>query len=131
MDKIIFTNGCFDILHAGHLKLLKEAKGFGDILVVGLNSDNSVRTLKGKDRPINCQKDRKEMLLALKYVDKVIIFNELTPLKLVKKIKPNVLVKGSDWKDKVVVGSEYAGEVRLVNIKPQISTTEIIKKIRK
>lgn len=127
----VFTNGCFDILHTGHIKLLREARNLGDILIVGLNSDSSVRRIKGKGRPVNSQKDRKEMLLALKYVDKVVIFNELTPLKLIKRIKPDVLVKGSDWKNKRLFGSEYAGKVKFVNVKPMISTTLIIKKIRK
>ena len=103
---VVFTNGCFDILHAGHVTYLAQAKKFGDILIVGLNSDLSVRQIKGPDRPINSEKARALVLSALQMVDYVVIFNEPTPIKLIHAIKPDILVKGSDWAKKKVAGSE-------------------------
>ena len=104
--KIVFTNGCFDILHYGHIKYLSSARSYGDILVIGLNSDASVRRLKGDKRPINTEKDRAEILAALENVDHVIIFNEDTPYKLIKSLKPDILVKGGDWRKEKIVGAD-------------------------
>ena len=129
--KIIFTNGCFDILHIGHIKYLEKAKEFGDTLILGLNSDSSVNKLKGKNRPINSQKDRALILASLKVVDYVVIFDEDTPLELIKLIKPDVLVKGSDYKDKEVAGQEIAKELKLIKFIDGKSTTKTIEKIQK
>lgn len=134
--KIVFTNGCFDIIHAGHVDYLEKAKalGVGDILVVGLNSDNSVRRLKGKDRPINPVKYRKKVLEALKPVDLVIIFEENTPENLIKQVKPDILVKGGDYTADTIVGADfvksYGGKVAIIDFVYDISTTKIIQKIR-
>lgn len=127
--KIVFTNGCFDILHLGHVKYLQEAKSFGDVLIVGVNSDASVKRLKGESRPINGEYDRAYLLSALKSVDYVVIFNEDTPYELIKRVQPDVLVKGGDYEDKEVVGSDIAKEVRLVQFVDGKSTTCIISKI--
>jgi len=129
--KIIFTNGCFDILHIGHIKYLEKAKEFGDTLILGLNSDSSVNKLKGKNRPINSQKDRALILASLKVVDYVVIFDEDTPLELIKLIKPDVLVKGSDYKGKEVAGQEIAKELKLIKFIDGKSTTKTIEKIQK
>jgi len=126
--KIVFTNGCFDILHSGHVKYLKEAKSFGDILVLGLNSDDSVKRLKGESRPINTASDRAEVLASLESVDYVVEFTEDTPYELIKAIKPDVLVKGGDYEGKEVVGSDIAKETRLVQFVDGKSTTNIIKR---
>ncbi|MGB9766148.1 MAG: D-glycero-beta-D-manno-heptose 1-phosphate adenylyltransferase [Sulfurihydrogenibium sp.] len=132
--KIVFTNGCFDIIHAGHVDYLEKAKSLGDFLVVGLNSDDSVRRLKGKDRPVNPQEHRKKVLSALKPVDLVIIFDEDTPERLIKEIKPDVLVKGGDWKIENIVGADfvksYGGKVLTIDFVYDTSTTKIISKIR-
>lgn len=128
--KIVFTNGCFDILHAGHIKYLNKAKKLGDILIVGLNSDDSVKRLKGKTRPINPQNSRALLLSALEFVDFVVIFDEDTPLNLIEKIRPAVLVKGADYAGKEVVGSSIAKEVVLVEFEDGFSTTNIINKIK-
>lgn len=128
--KIVFTNGCFDILHAGHIKYLNKAKKLGDILIVGLNSDSSVKRLKGKTRPINPQNSRALLLSALEFVDFVVIFDEDTPLNLIEKIRPAVLVKGADYVGKEVVGSSIAKEVVLVEFEDGFSTTNIINKIK-
>ncbi|ARR01643.1 D,D-heptose 1-phosphate adenosyltransferase / 7-phosphate kinase [Campylobacter vicugnae] len=128
---LVFTNGCFDIMHIGHISYLQKAKMLGDILVVGLNSDNSVRELKGKDRPVNVQYDRAAMLCAMEFVDFVVIFDELTPHELIKAIKPDILVKGADYKDKEIVGSEFAKRVELIEFIEGKSTTKIIEKIKK
>lgn len=131
--KIVFTNGCFDVLHIGHISYLKKAKELGDILIVGLNSDASVKKLKGENRPINNQHDRAKMLLSLKFVDYVVIFNEDTPLEIIKKIKPNILVKGEDYKNKLVVGKDfvesYGGKCMLLPFVSGFSTTNILSKI--
>lgn len=127
---IVFTNGCFDILHKGHVSYLQKAKELGDILVVGLNSDRSVKALKGEERPINSQEDRAYLLASLECVDFVIIFDELTPYELIKEISPSILVKGADYEGKEVVGSEFAKEVRLLEFVEGKSTTNIIKKIK-
>lgn len=128
--KIVFTNGCFDILHFGHISYLKKAKSFGDILIVGLNSNHSIKKLKGDSRPINDEYDRANILKALECVDFVIIFDEETPLNLIKKIKPDILVKGADYQGKEVVGSEIVKDVRLVEFIPNKSTSNIIKTIQ-
>ena len=133
--KIVFTNGCFDIIHAGHVDYLEKAKALGDVLVVGLNSDESIRRIKGKDRPVNIQEHRKRVLEALKPVDLVIIFEEDTPERLIKEIKPDVLVKGGDWSIENIVGADfvksYGGEVKTIDFVYDISTTKIIEKARK
>lgn len=128
--KIVFTNGCFDILHIGHVKYLEKAKNFGDILILGLNSDDSTHRLKGKNRPINTQDDRAYILASLEVVDYVVIFNEDTPLDLIKLIKPDVLVKGGDYEGKAVVGQDIAKELKLVQFIDAKSTSKTIKKIR-
>jgi len=128
--KVVFTNGCFDILHAGHVKYLEEAKSYGDILVVGLNSDASVKRLKGESRPINVWEDRAAVLAALESVDFVVGFEEDTPYELIKAVQPDILVKGGDYAGKEVVGSDIAGETRLVNFVDGKSTTKIIRKAR-
>lgn len=129
--KIVFTNGCFDIIHPGHIKLLSQSKKKGDVLIVGLNSDRSIRKLKGKTRPILNQKGRVEVLEAIEYIDYIVIFNSLTPLNIIKKISPDYLVKGGDWKKEEIVGREYSKKVVRINLKKNFSTTGIIKKIKK
>lgn len=128
--KIVFTNGCFDILHKGHVSYLNVAKSFGDVLILGLNSDESVKRLKGEDRPINTQEDRAYILSALECVDYVVIFNEDTPYELISKVKPDVLVKGADYEGKEVVGSNIAKETKLVEFVDGKSTTKTIEKIK-
>jgi D-beta-D-heptose 7-phosphate kinase/D-beta-D-heptose 1-phosphate adenosyltransferase len=127
--KVVFTNGCFDILHIGHVKYLEIAKSFGDVLILGLNSDSSVKRLKGESRPINSEYDRAYILAALECVDYVVVFEEDTPYELIKAVKPNILVKGGDYEGKEVVGSDIADELRLVEFVDGKSTTNIIKKI--
>ena len=130
--KIVFTNGCFDILHPGHLKILKESKEKGDILIVGLNSDKSVKNLKGKKRPIISQLDRANILSSLNVVDYVVIFNEKTPLNIIRTIKPDIITKGSDYKNKNIVGSNYikkrGGKIILISNYKNYSTSKIIEK---
>ena len=132
--KVVFTNGCFDILHAGHARYLGEARREGDVLVVGLNSDSSTRRLKGPGRPVNGQRDRAEVLASLESVDYVVVFDEDTPLRLIRQVEPDVLVKGEDWRDKGVVGREFVeargGKVVLVQLLPGRSTTRIVEKVR-
>ena len=128
--KIVFTNGCFDILHAGHVRIIEFAKSKGDILILGLNSDASVRRLKGPSRPVNKEKDRQIVVSALQAVDGVVLFKEDTPLNLIKIIKPDILVKGADYTVKNVVGREYAGKVVLCPLVKGKSTTNIIKKVK-
>ena len=131
--KIVFTNGCFDIIHAGHVRYLTAAKNFGDVLIVGLNSDNSVRQLKGASRPINNQADRAEVLLALKPVDYVIIFEELTAENLITQVKPDIYVKGGDYTldtlPEAKIVQSYGGRVEFVKLVAGKSTSNIIKKI--
>ncbi|MEN3013995.1 MAG: D-glycero-beta-D-manno-heptose 1-phosphate adenylyltransferase [Endomicrobiia bacterium] len=129
--KLVFTNGCFDIIHSGHIKLLKEAKNLGDVLIVGLNTDKSIKRIKGPQRPINSQKDRAEVLDSIRYVDYVILFKEDTPYKLIAEIKPDILVKGADYKVKDIVGWGIVPEVVRIKLKKGKSTTNIIKKILK
>jgi len=128
--KIVFTNGCFDILHVGHVKYLQIAKSFGDILIVGLNSDDSVRRLKGPTRPVNVAEDRAYILAALESVDYVVPFAEDTPYDLIRLIAPDVLVKGGDYKGKEVVGTEFSRELKLVDFVDGKSTTNTIEKIQ-
>ena len=128
--KIIFTNGCFDILHAGHVRYLETAKSYGDVLILGLNSDRSVTALKGEGRPINAQMDRAYILAALEVVDYVVVFDEDTPYDLIKAVKPHVLVKGGDYEGKEVVGQDIADELKLVQFVDGKSTTRTIEKIQ-
>lgn len=134
-DKIIFTNGCFDIVHAGHIDYLSKAKKLGDILIIGVNSDSSIRSIKGSKRPIVPLEYRLKVLDALEFVDYLVVFEEDTPINLISNLKPSVLVKGADWKDKEVVGQDIVekngGSVKLIKLVPSISTTEIINKIIK
>lgn len=127
--KIVFTNGCFDLLHLGHIKYLEEAKKFGDLLIIGLNSDSSVRKIKGKKRPINSEYDRAYVLAAIEVVDYLVIFNEETPYDLINLIKPDVLVKGGDYSINEIVGQEFANEVKIVEFIKGKSTSKIIKRI--
>ena len=130
--KLVFTNGCFDLLHKGHLDLLSNAAGFGDKLFVGLNSDKSVKKLKGDSRPKQNERTRAQKLLELKYVNHVIIFEDLTPQKLIHTISPDVLVKGGDYKKNEIVGAKHVissgGVVKIVPLTPGFSTTSIIEK---
>jgi len=132
--KIVFTNGCFDVIHRGHIEYLKFCKAHGDVVVVGLNSDSSVRAIKGPDRPIHNQVDRAAVLAALESVDYITIFDESTPIDLIKKVRPDVLVKGQDWEKKGVVGTEfvesYGGRVALEPLVKGKSATLIIEKIK-
>ncbi|MCI4458200.1 MAG: D-glycero-beta-D-manno-heptose 1-phosphate adenylyltransferase [Thermocrinis sp.] len=131
--KIVFTNGCFDILHAGHADYLNKAKSLGDILVVGINSDASVRRIKGEKRPILPQQMRAYLLDNLKPVDYVVIFEEDTPLELIKAIKPDVLVKGADWDLERIVGADfvlsYGGRVERIPFSFDISTSKVIERV--
>ena len=129
--KIVFTNGCFDILHAGHVSVLEFSRSKGDALVVGLNSDASVRRLKGPTRPVNTQADRALVLAALESVSAVCIFEEDTPYELIKRVRPDVLVKGGDYKPTEIVGREFAGKVVRFKLLKGRSTTNIIKKVSK
>jgi D-beta-D-heptose 7-phosphate kinase / D-beta-D-heptose 1-phosphate adenosyltransferase len=127
---IIFTNGCFDLLHSGHVKYLEKAKSFGDILIVGINSDRSVAALKGDGRPINNENDRAYILAALEVVDFVVIFDEDTPYNLIKSIQPNILVKGGDYKGKEVIGQSLVKELKIVDYIKNKSTTKTINRIQ-
>lgn len=132
--KIVFTNGCFDIIHSGHIYYLSEAKKYGDLLIIGLNTDDSVSRLKGPSRPINKQHDRATVLAALKLVDYVCFFDEDTPIELIKFLNPDVLVKGADYKEDEVVGSDFVksqgGKVVLIPFVEGKSTTNIINKMK-
>ena len=132
-QKMVFTNGCFDIFHAGHVSYLKRARSFGDFLVVGLNSDESIKRIKGEKRPINIQEHRAKVISALSFVDYVVVFDEDTPENLIKKLCPDVLVKGADWQESEIVGADFVkahgGEVKRVEFETDISTTKIISKI--
>lgn len=133
--KLVFTNGCFDILHVGHVRYLQEAKACGDLLVVALNTDRSVRQLKGPERPLQKQEDRAEILAALACVDYTFLFDEETPLKVIEALKPDVLVKGGDWEIASIVGSDFVlksgGEVKSLQFIPDRSTTRVVEKIKK
>ncbi len=128
-----FTNGCFDIIHAGHVTYLEKSKNLVDVLIVGLNSDESVRRIKGQKRPINSEVDRAIVLAALQSVDYVVIFEEDTPLKLIQTIRPDVLIKGADWKNKGVVGGDfvksYGGRVEFIDFLEGRSTTGVIERV--
>ena len=132
---IVFTNGCFDILHVGHVRYLAAAISEGDVLVVGLNSDESTRSIKQENRPIVSQDQRAEVLAGLECVDYITVFNEPDPLKLIQALKPDVLVKGSDWKEEDIIGAdvvkEGGGKVVRVDVVPDISTSRIIQRIVK
>lgn len=125
---VAFTNGCFDILHAGHVSILEFSKNQADVLVLGINSDASVKRLKGPSRPINCQEDRALVCASLQAVDAVVLFEQDTPYELIKLVKPDVLVKGADYKVENVVGREFAKKVALYPILEGRSTTNTIKK---
>ena len=130
---IAFTNGCFDILHAGHVSYLAEAKEMADVLIVGLNSDGSVRQIKGEKRPVICQAQRSRVISALACVDHVVLFDQKDPEKLIRLIVPDVLVKGADWPESEIVGAafvrENGGRVARISLEPEISTTRIIERI--
>lgn len=133
--KIVFTNGCFDILHTGHVQYLEEAKSLGDKLIIGLNSDASVKRLKGAERPVNHQEDRANVLAALGFVDGIVIFDEDTPAKLIEALCPDILVKGGDWPVEKIVGSDFVlkngGQVLSIPFREGHSTSGIIEKIKK
>lgn len=133
--RIIFTNGCFDILHVGHVDYLSNARKLGEVLVIGLNSDDSVRRLKGAGRPINKEKDRARVLSSLSFVDFIAIFDEDTPKKLIEKLSPDVLVKGGDWNKKDIVGADFVrshgGRVITIPFVKGYSTTSLIEKMSK
>ena len=131
--RIVFTNGCFDILHVGHVRYLLDARKKGDILVLGLNSDASVKSIKSDSRPVVSQDQRAEVLAGLACVDYITVFDEPDPLALIRAIKPDVLVKGADWEEKKIIGSDlvksYGGEVVRITMVPDISTSVIIQRI--
>jgi len=133
--KVVLTNGCFDLLHRGHLHLLREAKKQGDLLVVALNSDSSVKTIKGADRPVLPESERAELIAALEMVDYVTAFDEADPYKLIKELKPDVLVKGGDWPKNEIVGAdiveEHGGKVAVIPYLKGYSTTQIIERMSK
>lgn len=133
--RIVFTNGCFDILHRAHIRLLRKAKSLGDILIVGLNTDSSVKRMKGKGRPFLKEKERAEILSALEMVDYVVLFPQDTPYRLIKTIRPDILVKGGDYKKEEVVGRDivegYGGKVYIFPMIRGVSTTKILEKIEK
>lgn len=132
--KVVFTNGCFDLLHVGHIRYLQEAKSLGDLLVVGLNTDASVSKLKGPSRPVQHELDRAEIMAALGCVDFVTLFGEETPQALIETVKPDVLVKGGDWTPDKIVGAPFVlsrgGTVRSLSFQPGRSTSSIIEKIK-
>ena len=129
--KIVFTNGCFDVVHAGHIKYLETSKSYGDILIVGLNSNRSVSSLKGPKRPFNSELDRAYIIAALESVDFVVIFDEDTPYNLIKLIKPHILTKGADYKDKKVIGHELVKELKLVDIVEGKGTSKLVDQIQR
>jgi D-beta-D-heptose 7-phosphate kinase/D-beta-D-heptose 1-phosphate adenosyltransferase len=132
--KIVFTNGCFDILHRGHVHLLRESKALGDLLIVALNTDGSVKKIKGSERPVLPQADRAELIAALEMVDYVVLFDEADPYRIIEALRPDVLVKGGDWSPDSIIGSDIVqktgGKVVLVPYLKGRSTTEIIERIR-
>jgi D-beta-D-heptose 7-phosphate kinase/D-beta-D-heptose 1-phosphate adenosyltransferase len=133
-QRVVFTNGCFDLLHPGHIRSLELARGMGDVLIVGLNSDASVRQLKGEGRPVIAERERAEILAALESVDAVVIFDDLTPREVIARLLPDVLVKGGDWPGNQIVGREEVeaagGRVVSIPVVPGYSTTAILEKIR-
>jgi rfaE bifunctional protein nucleotidyltransferase chain/domain len=132
--RVVFTNGVFDILHPGHIRYLREARALGDVLLVGLNADASVRRNKGPARPINSEDERAEILAALESVDGVVIFDENTPAEIITAVQPDILVKGADWADDAIVGRETVegrgGKVVRVPVEKGFSTTSIIEKVK-
>jgi rfaE bifunctional protein nucleotidyltransferase chain/domain len=133
--KIVFTNGCFDILHLGHIEYLAKAANLGDVLIIGMNSDRSVNRIKGNTRPINDEHSRSMILASLKFVTAVVIFDEETPYELIKTIQPDILIKGRDWKVEEIVGADIVlakgGKVETIELTPGYSTTLIEQKILK
>lgn len=133
-QSVVFTNGCFDLLHRGHVHILREARASGDLLIVGINSDTSVRSIKGPLRPILPQTDRIELIAAMEMVDYVVLFDEPDPYRVIAAIKPNVLAKGGDWSAEKIVGADIVeqngGRVAVIPYLPGFSTTEIIERIR-
>ncbi len=129
--KIVFTNGCFDLIHPGHIKILKLAKKSGDVLVVALNSDRSIKMIKKNNRPILGQKARIQILSAIQYVDYLLVFNQKTPYQAINKLRPDILVKGGDWPKDKIVGRNLVKKVIQVKLASNYSTTNIIKKIKK
>lgn len=133
--RVVFTNGCFDILHRGHIEYLRKAKALGDILIVGVNTDSSVRRIKGPDRPVVDENDRAHVLAALAAVDYVCLFGEDTPYELIRALVPDILVKGADWPVEKVVGKDVVeaagGSVQTIDFLPDRSTTAILERIRK
>ena len=131
--KVVFTNGTFDILHRGHVSYLQAARNLGDVLVVGLNTDDSIRRIKGPKRPINANRDRADVLAALQCVDYVVFFGDDTPARLIGKLLPDVLVKGADWKKGQIVGGDvveaHGGKVRRIRLTPGRSTTNVIQRV--
>jgi D-beta-D-heptose 7-phosphate kinase/D-beta-D-heptose 1-phosphate adenosyltransferase len=131
----IFTNGCYDILHVGHIRFLQKAKSLGDMLVVGLNSDRSVRMIKGPKRPIIPQDQRAEVLSAIESVDYIIMYDKPTPLELIVRVRPDILVKGEDWEEDKIIGGkevkEYGGRIERIKFTAKTSTSEIIERIKK
>ncbi|MEI8350384.1 MAG: D-glycero-beta-D-manno-heptose 1-phosphate adenylyltransferase [Candidatus Omnitrophota bacterium] len=128
--RIVFTNGCFDLLHPGHIKILKTAKQKGDVLIVGLNADASIKRIKGDSRPIIDEKARACVLSAIEFVDYIILFEEDTPLRLIQTLRPDCLVKGEDWSKGNIIGREFVKKICLVKFYPGYSTTKIIEKIK-
>jgi D-beta-D-heptose 7-phosphate kinase/D-beta-D-heptose 1-phosphate adenosyltransferase len=124
--KVVFTNGCFDLLHLGHINLFEKAKSMGDVLIVAINSDKSLSCLKGQRRPLVCQKDRVKQLLSLKYVDYVVVFGQQTPKEILSQLRPDVLVKGKDYKLSEIIGRQYVKEVYRCNLVKGKSTTNLI-----
>ena len=132
--QVVFTNGCFDLLHRGHLHILRGAKSYGDVLIVAINTDRSVKAIKGRHRPVLSETDRAELIAAMEMVDYVILFDEIEPTKLIELLEPDVLVKGGDWSMDKIVGSDivkkYGGKVAAIPYLPGFSTSEIIERIR-
>jgi rfaE bifunctional protein nucleotidyltransferase chain/domain len=133
-QKIVFTNGCFDLLHRGHVHVLRESKALGDVLVVGINTDRSAKAIKGLARPVLSEQDRVELIAAMEMVDYVILFDEADPSRLIEALRPDVLAKGGDWSADKIVGSEFVqragGKVAVIPYLKGSSTTEIIERIR-
>lgn len=133
-QKIVFTNGCFDLLHRGHIHLLRTAKGYGDLLIVGINSDSSVKGIKGPHRPILPQQDRTELIAAMEMVDYVVLFDEPDPYRLISSIRPSVLAKGGDWGKEKIIGGDFVeedgGRVVVIPYIKGFSSTEIIERIQ-
>src|SRR5262245_44406893 len=134
-ERVVFTNGCFDLLHVGHVRSLEQARGFGDRLVVGVNRDASVRRLKGRERPIVGERQRAELLAALACVDWVVLFGEPTPIALIRALRPDVLAKGGDWKPGEIVGSEdvlgWGGRVERLRVVPGIRSTILLERAKR